>query len=207
MKALGFPRAAGDIEKYNPDQPRVPAGSGRESGEWTFGGAGGANVSRPKHQIINANPTGIVAGEQYAQASQTPVITPKTMNNKILKFHGPGALEKYPGKGEFYAKYATPEGIRELVNDAFAQATPDTTGPGYWPGSVVMVTSRYAIDNATGVIRSDPVGMSGRGLRVPSIETNTYVVVLDSDNNVITAYPINPADEINPTDPADQASE
>jgi hypothetical protein len=35
MKALGFPRAARDLEKYNPDQPRVPAGSGRESGEWT----------------------------------------------------------------------------------------------------------------------------------------------------------------------------
>jgi hypothetical protein len=83
MKALGFPRAARDIEKYWEDQPRVPAGSGRESGEWTTGdGASGANVSRPKHQIImsDANPTGIVAGAQYAQASQTPVITPKTMN-------------------------------------------------------------------------------------------------------------------------------
>jgi hypothetical protein len=49
--------------------------------------------------------------------------------------------------------------------------------------------------------------MSGRGLRVPSVETNTYVVVLDADNNVTTAYPINPADEINPMDPADQSSE
>jgi hypothetical protein len=35
MKALGFPRAARDVEKYSPDQPRVPAGSGRESGQWT----------------------------------------------------------------------------------------------------------------------------------------------------------------------------
>jgi hypothetical protein len=34
MKALGFPHTARDIEKYNPDQPRVPAGSGRESGQW-----------------------------------------------------------------------------------------------------------------------------------------------------------------------------
>jgi hypothetical protein len=29
MEALGFPRAARDIEKYWEDQPRVPAGSGR----------------------------------------------------------------------------------------------------------------------------------------------------------------------------------
>ncbi|MGB6176023.1 MAG: hypothetical protein WBF43_06735, partial [Methylocella sp.] len=28
IKALGFPRAARDIEKYSPDQPRVPAGAG-----------------------------------------------------------------------------------------------------------------------------------------------------------------------------------
>jgi hypothetical protein len=91
---LGFPRAARDIEKYNPDQSRVPAGSGRESGEWTSDGAGEANVSRPKHQIImsDADPTGIVAGAQYAQASRTPVISPKTMT-KILRVHGVGALE------------------------------------------------------------------------------------------------------------------
>jgi hypothetical protein len=38
MKAFGFPRPARDIEKYNPDQPRVPAGSGRESGQWASGG-------------------------------------------------------------------------------------------------------------------------------------------------------------------------
>jgi hypothetical protein len=208
MKALGFPRAARDIEQYNPDQPRVPAGSGRESGEWTSGGASGASVSRPKHQITmsNANPTGIVAGAQYAQASQTPVINPKTMR-KILKVHGVGALEKYERKGEFYAEFATPEGIKELVDAAFAQANPDTVAPGDPNDSVVMVASRFSIDNATGVVSSVPVGMSGRFLRAPSVETNTYVVVLDSDNNVRTAYPINPADEINPMDPADQANE
>jgi hypothetical protein len=153
LKALGFPRAARDIEKYWEDQPRVPAGSGRESGEWTSGGASGANVSQPKHRIVmsDANPTGIVAGAQYAQASQTPVISPKTMT-KILRVHGVGALEKYERKGEFYAKFATPEGIKELVDGAFAQATPDTVGPGNRLGTVVMVTSRLAIDNATGVI-------------------------------------------------------
>ncbi|MGH9830555.1 MAG: hypothetical protein ACREDR_45695 [Blastocatellia bacterium] len=34
---MRFPRAARDLEKYNPDQPRVPPGSGRESGERTTG--------------------------------------------------------------------------------------------------------------------------------------------------------------------------
>ncbi len=35
MKGLGFDPAPLDLlEKYNPDQPRVPVGSGRESGRW-----------------------------------------------------------------------------------------------------------------------------------------------------------------------------
>lgn len=51
MKALGFPHAASDLEKYWEDQPRVPAGSGRESGQWTSGDG---------------------ARQQYAQASEPP---------------------------------------------------------------------------------------------------------------------------------------
>jgi hypothetical protein len=34
-----------DVEKYSPDQPRVPAGNGRPSGQWTADG-GGAGASR-----------------------------------------------------------------------------------------------------------------------------------------------------------------
>jgi len=35
MKAQGFDPAPLGFLKFNPSQPRVPAGSGRESGEWT----------------------------------------------------------------------------------------------------------------------------------------------------------------------------
>jgi hypothetical protein len=45
MKAQGFDPAPLALLKFNPDQPRVPAGSGRESGEWTSGGAGDANIT------------------------------------------------------------------------------------------------------------------------------------------------------------------
>jgi hypothetical protein len=40
FKALGLDSAALDALKFNPDQPRVPAGSGRESGRWTSDGNG-----------------------------------------------------------------------------------------------------------------------------------------------------------------------
>ncbi len=47
MKAQGFDPAPLDLLKahFNPDQPRVPAGSGRDSGEWTSGGADNGRAS------------------------------------------------------------------------------------------------------------------------------------------------------------------
>ncbi len=78
MKALGFPRAARDIEKYNPDQPRVPAGSGRESGQWTSGNGGATDsptqppvrVAGNTHSptLSDATPDPILPGQQYAQS-------------------------------------------------------------------------------------------------------------------------------------------
>lgn len=51
MKALGFPRAARDLEKYNPDQPRVPAGNGRESGQWTKDGSLAPTSADEDHRV------------------------------------------------------------------------------------------------------------------------------------------------------------
>jgi hypothetical protein len=44
MRAMGFGQAARELEKYSEHQPRVPSGSGRESGRWTSG-AGGSGSS------------------------------------------------------------------------------------------------------------------------------------------------------------------
>ena len=35
------------LQKYDPDQPRVPSGSGRQSGQWTSGGGDSAGDSQP----------------------------------------------------------------------------------------------------------------------------------------------------------------
>ena len=51
-KGLGLDPAALDaLEKYNPDQPRVPAGSGRASGRWGSGRRG-SNADRPRAGFI-----------------------------------------------------------------------------------------------------------------------------------------------------------
>ena len=58
-RELGFepPRRSRQI-KYNPDQPRVPAGSGRESGQWTrpVWGCGGIAADRGK---VGGNRAGV----------------------------------------------------------------------------------------------------------------------------------------------------
>lgn len=46
MTKLGLDTAVLSLSKYDPDQPRVPAGSGRESGRWTDSG-GGAPAKPP----------------------------------------------------------------------------------------------------------------------------------------------------------------
>ncbi|MFZ0496798.1 MAG: hypothetical protein WBD78_07655 [Methylocella sp.] len=43
LAELGLGRAMRLLDKYGPDQPRVPAGSGRESGQWTEGREFGLN--------------------------------------------------------------------------------------------------------------------------------------------------------------------
>ena len=41
LEALGAPSTQADLDRaYNPDQPRVPAGNGRPSGQWTSGDFG-----------------------------------------------------------------------------------------------------------------------------------------------------------------------
>ncbi len=51
MKAQGFDPAPLDLVKahFNPDQPRWPAGSGRDSGEWS----GGANIDTDHKKVCS----------------------------------------------------------------------------------------------------------------------------------------------------------
>jgi hypothetical protein len=44
MKALGLDASLLDLIKYDPDQPRVPAGNGRDSGRWGPGGGGSSQA-------------------------------------------------------------------------------------------------------------------------------------------------------------------
>jgi len=207
LKHLGCHETALDLDKrYNPDQPRVSAGSGAESGRWTSGGEANTSNSTKRVRRVDiritgavrsdANPSHLVSGVQVAQVNPRPVIPARTMKH-ITDLHGVGTPDET--KGKFTAEYSTETAIRQLVDDAWKQATPADIGAGRWGNGRAAIAAEV-LDVIDGVPQPHIIGVSGARKSAPSIPTNTYIVVLDSDNNVITTYPINPADTINPRD-------
>ncbi|WP_020176715.1 NucA/NucB deoxyribonuclease domain-containing protein [Methyloferula stellata] len=72
MRSVGLDTRELDLLKYayDPGQPRVPAGSGIESGRWTSGGSktnAPATPGRSGEVMSDANPDPIWPGQQYAQ--------------------------------------------------------------------------------------------------------------------------------------------
>jgi hypothetical protein len=69
--ALDFdPAPLDELDKrYNPDQPRVPAGSGKTSGEWTSGDAPGASSARvvPQDAVDAAERAAAAEGDAAAE--------------------------------------------------------------------------------------------------------------------------------------------
>jgi hypothetical protein len=151
--------------------------------------------------MSDANPPGIVAGAQYAQVSPTPILTEERIKH-ILDFHGAGTADAT--KGKFTPAYSTAEKIRNLIEDLWITATSDDLAASY-RGKVIIAASSHEIDN--GEIHDDVVGISGDRTKIkelngewgtPSVKTNLYVVILDSDMEVKTCFPINPLDLRNP---------
>ncbi len=208
MKALGFPRAARDIEKYWEDQPRVRKRARERAMDFGGRGRGGRTTFALRVEVrvdgatmSDANPAGIVAGAQYAQLSSTPILTPGKLKH-IRDRHGSGTADITAGK--FTPAYSTEEKIRTLIEDLWKTATPEDLAA-FDQCRVIIAASSYKNDN--GVIHPDYVGFSGERTNVrepngefgtPSVQTNLYVVILDSNMRVQTCCPINPLDLRNP---------
>jgi hypothetical protein len=51
LTELGLDRTVRQLDKLDPDQPRVPAGSGRESGQWTTDGSLASTSGDEHHKM------------------------------------------------------------------------------------------------------------------------------------------------------------
>lgn len=77
MLAFGFDPEAVDLAKYDPNQPRVPAGNGRQSGEWGDGG-GASKPAEPAHTrpaSVTITPVATGSGRQGSAAFVGAVAT------------------------------------------------------------------------------------------------------------------------------------
>ncbi len=82
MKGLGFDAPARGLAKYDPNQPRIPAGSGRNSGRWGSGG-GAAQAPAPATSapapaaaaMRAANAPGTLAEGLFASAADSAFLS------------------------------------------------------------------------------------------------------------------------------------
>jgi len=95
-RELGFDPAA-DLVKYDPNEPRMPAGSGRESGQWTSGDAAaggdasslvegrsaGANAADAKH--VHGVPKDAIV---VTRPDGKTIDDPKSPRKKLMARHG-----------------------------------------------------------------------------------------------------------------------
>jgi hypothetical protein len=75
VRALGLGEVAGEtVGKYSPDQPRVPAGSGRTSGQWTTGAAAsGAPDPGPQRRRPSRSPRAPHPPRRPPRSARSPV--------------------------------------------------------------------------------------------------------------------------------------
>jgi hypothetical protein len=96
LKALHLDiRSIDAVEKYSPDQPRVPKGSGRTSGEWTNSEATGANAS---------------AGEQKLEVQLAGPSTPARMPVPAASFLGELGAAQVAELGVYASRLLGPVG-------------------------------------------------------------------------------------------------
>jgi hypothetical protein len=114
LELLGAPPAPTDLNRaYNPDQPRVPAGSGRPSGQWTSGDWGDetGEADDAATSAPNAGASSGAGGVQIADASDdwyrylNPISPAEAAGRGGPPFNGPGPLAQHQ------------EGVKQALQD------------------------------------------------------------------------------------------
>jgi hypothetical protein len=85
------------LRKFDPDQPRVPAGSGRASGQWTSGGGAGApSTADPQQPEVNP---GTITDAEYYDACKAATIDCIDVAASVNSDNGDAANDNYNEDG------------------------------------------------------------------------------------------------------------
>jgi hypothetical protein len=98
LSELGLDRTMRQIAKYDPNQPRAPAGSGRESRQWTKNGSSAATSAHEDHKVRLAGDViyvGFLVGRSVSRAQGDIPRTTCHFESAIESFSW-----SFPGVGE-----------------------------------------------------------------------------------------------------------
>jgi hypothetical protein len=112
------------VSKYSPDQPRVPAGSGRTSGEWTTGS--GSSSAPPAATSQSASP----ASRRGAPAQNRPS---STSQSRPQARPGPSGIGGAMPPAAASSGLAVRQFSIDLPSTIIGAASPPDLGP-FWPG-------------------------------------------------------------------------
>jgi hypothetical protein len=130
FQALGFGGAYVDaVEKFfNPDEPRVPAGSGRTSGEWTRElsgdeqGANGGEDQADTQRAVRQGPTSTateptINGRSLSLLGPTPAAAPESMSmgTRLLSWMADLDAVQIAELGAYASRVLTPADAAALV--------------------------------------------------------------------------------------------
>jgi Restriction endonuclease fold toxin 5 len=139
MKGLGFDPPRRDLAKYDPNQPRVPAGSGRNSGRWGSGGGAAqgpaptTSIPAPAVAVGASRAAGTLAEGLFASGANSAflsgletlasaVVGPAVMLGAIFIPTAAGVVSHGPIPGEPGLSYSfdQPEGVLRLYRQGEA---------------------------------------------------------------------------------------
>ena len=212
MKALGFDEPARRLAKYDPNQPRVPAGSGRNSGRW--GSDGGNNSTNSVQTALNVDPrvasdarpdVTLAQGagypvdlaeqeqqgghtiERHVAKSEDYLIRRSELSREII-----GRLDKWEAFGSFTSLQAA----GKLVNSTIAdnQEIVDQVAAPKDQGGLDEAVIKKAFVQPTGYEFYAPSG----GAKFQIRDTFSVKVIIRHDETmksgyrVVTSFPFNP---------------
>lgn len=157
---LGYFSSSARFQKYDPNQPRVAAGSGRESGQWTSGNTGSAGTdvsashtpskaSGEEPAPSNANPWSAAAASASASDVALPLgrLAEGLFDRAMTSLFLDGLLAMAPQVG-----------LGVVLNAAFFPVSTRGATEGQVPGDPEL---RFSFDKDEGILRFLRRGASG----------------------------------------------
>jgi hypothetical protein len=171
IRALGFDAVAADLTKYDPNQPRVPAGSGRESGRW--GNGSGSPSSSDRAQPTRSREAG--SRPQSADAFVGPVGSPAVEDSFLADM----APEMVAALARFAARFSIPTAVLGAL--VIPAPNEGLTAQGTLPDHPDV---SYRLDRPTGLLTLSARNRDGHDITIRAQNRNGIFVDVATDTQI-----------------------